>query len=249
MVWKRAWLQTTLQFMKRKIAFPALILLLVSCTAAGPEAPPPGLEVEGMDITAAMTYLAEDIDTGDGGLLAGRPCPSPCTFGIHIGETQLDQVIPVLQNNGISRCWTEPNLSWSLISCGGNRLNVQVTMQTGLVSAIRFDPSVPIALGTVIEKYGEPDYVTVDQDAIRTLQLVLYWNSIRMLVAVPGISGETYDVRNTTEVEEVSFSDQNLYRISDKENNPYYQFWKGYGTYQPTEPFPLNPTPAATATP
>ena len=70
-----------------------------------------------------------------------------------------------------------------------------------------------------------------------------------MLVAVPEIFGETYDVKNTMEVEGISFSDENLYRISDKETNPYYQPWNGYGTYQPTEPFPLNPTPIATATP
>ena len=236
--------------MKRKIALSILfVILLVSCTAPKTAIPTQGIDLENMEVIPAMTYLAEDIDIGDGGLLSGQPCSSPCAFGIRIGETQLDQVIPVLENNGISRCWTEPNLSWSLISCGGNRLNVQVDMHTSLVNAIGFDPSVPIALGDVIEKYGEPNFVTVDQDATRKLQLRLYWNSIRMLVVVPEILGETYDVRNTTEVEEISFSDQNLYRISDKETNPYYQPWSGYGKYQPTEPFPLNPTPVATAMP
>lgn len=235
--------------MKRKIAVSILALILVSCTAPRTEVPTQGLDLEDLDITAAMTYLAEDIDIGDGGLFSGQPCPSPCAFGVRVGETKLDQVIPVLENNGISRCWTEPNLSWSLISCGGNRLNVQVTMETSLVSAIWFDPSVPISLGDIIEKYGEPNYVTVDQEATRQLHLRLYWNSIRMLAVVPEIFGETSDVRNTTEVEEISFSDQNLYRISDKEANPYYQPWNGYGMYQPTEPFPLNPTPIATATP
>lgn len=235
--------------MKRKIAFSILVLILVSCTAARTEVPTQDIDLEDPDITATMTYLAEDIDIGDGGLLSGLPCPSPCAFGVRVGETKLDQVIPVLENNGISRCWTEPNLSWSLVSCGENRLNVQVTMETSLVSAIWFDPSVPISLGEIIEKYGEPNYVTVDQDATPNLQLRLYWNSIRMLVVVPEIFGETYDVRNTTEVEGVDFSDENLYRISDKETNPYYQPWNGYSMYQPTEPFPLNPTPIATATP
>jgi hypothetical protein len=235
--------------MKIRIAYSILVLILVSCTASRTEAPTQGLDLEDMDPETAIAYLAEDINIGDGGLLSSQPCSSPCAFGIRIGETQLDQVIPVLENNGVSRCWTEPNLSWSLISCGGNRFHVQVDMHTSLVNAIGFDPSVPIALGDVIEKYGEPNYVTVDQDATRNLQLRLYWNSIRMLVAVPEILGETYDVKNTTEVEGISFSDENLYRISDKETNPYYQPWNGYGTYQPTEPFPLNPTPIATATP
>ncbi|HEX6033077.1 MAG TPA: hypothetical protein VFY83_01540 [Anaerolineales bacterium] len=236
--------------MKRKTAFSVLfIIVLASCTSIENRVPTQAIDLEDLEITAAMTYLAEDIDIGDGGLLSGLPCSSPCTFGIRIGETQLDQVIPVLEKNGVSRCWTEPNLSWSLISCGGNRLNVQVTMETSLVSAIWFDPSVLIALGDMIEKYGEPDYVTVDQEATRQLQLRLYWNSIRMSVLLPEMSGETYDVEKITEIEAIQFSDENLYRTSEKQTEPYYQPWNGYGMYQPTEPFPLNPTPIATATP
>jgi hypothetical protein len=236
--------------MKRKTAFSVLfIIVLASCTAIENRVPTQAIDLEDLEITAAMTYLAEDIDIGDGGLLSGLPCSSPCTFGIRIGETQLDQVIPVLEKNGVSRCWTEPNLSWSLISCGGNRLNVQVTMETSLVSAIWFDPSVLIALGDMIEKYGEPDYVTVDQEATRQLQLRLYWNSIRMSVLLPEMSGETYDVEKITKIEAIQFSDENLYRTSEKQTEPYYQPWNGYGMYQPTEPFPLNPTPITTATP
>src|SRR5678816_35815 len=101
--------------MKRKIAVSILfVLLLVSCTAAKTIIPTQDIDLEDLEIIPAMTYLAEDIDIGDGGLLSGLPCPSPCAFGIHIGETQLDQVIPVLENNSITRCWTEPSISWSL---------------------------------------------------------------------------------------------------------------------------------------
>ncbi len=235
--------------MKRKIAVSILfVILLVSCTAAKTVFPTQDIDPESLEIIPAMTYLAEDIDIGDGGLLSGLPCPSPCAFGIHVGETQLDQVIPMLENNGISRCWTEPNISWSLISCGGNRLNVQVDMQTNLVNAVWFDPSVPISLGEIIEKYGEPNYVTVDQEAPSTIHPRFYWNSIRMLVTLSEISGEAYDVEKTTEVEGIDFSDENLYRTSEKESDPYYKPWNGYGMYQPTEPFPSITTPIATAT-
>jgi uncharacterized protein YcfL len=236
--------------MKRKIAVSILfVLLLVSCTAAKTIIPTQDIDLEDLEIIPAMTYLAEDIDIGDGGLLSGLPCPSPCAFGIHIGETQLDQVIPVLENNSISRCWTEPSISWSLVSCGGNRLNVQVDMQTNLVNAVWFDPSVPISLGEIIEKYGEPNYLTVDQEgAPGTIHPRVYWNSIRMLGTLPEISREAYDVEKTTEVEGIDFSDENLYRTSEKESDPYYKPWNGYGMYQPTESFPSITTPIATAT-
>jgi len=239
--------------MKRKIAISVLmVILLVSCTATKTVIPTQEIDLENMDPATAFAYLAEDIDIGDGGLLSGQPCASPCAFGIRIGETQLDQVIPVLENNGISRCWTERNLSWSLISCGGNRLNVQVDRDTRLVCAIWFDPSVPIFLGDIIEKYGEPNYVTIDQDGGpgRTHPR-FYWNSIRMLVTLPELSGDTYEVERTTEIEGINFSNENIYRISDKESNPhYYKPWNGYGMYQPIlETMPAIPMPTVTPNP
>jgi uncharacterized protein YcfL len=237
--------------MKRKIAISVLfVVLLVSCSAAKTVIPTQEIDLENMDPATAMAYLAEDINIGDGGLLSGQPCASPCTFGIRVGETQLEQVIPVLGENGVSHCWTEPSISWSLISCGGNRLNVQVDMQTNLVNAIWFDPSVPISLGEIIEKYGEPNYVTLDQEAPDTIHPRFYWNSIRMLVMLPQISGNTYAVEKDTEVEAIDFSDENLYRISDKETEPYYKPWNGYGIYQaPVETIPLTSMPTIAMTP
>lgn len=237
--------------MKRKIAVSILFVsLLVSCTAAKTVIPTQDIDLENLEIIPAMTYLAEDIDIGDGGLLSGQPCLSPCAFGVRIGETQLDQVIPVLENNGISRCWTEPNISWSLVSCGGNRLRIQVDMHTSLVNSISYDPSVPISLGVIIEKYGGPNYVTVDPEAAGTIHPRLYWNSLRMVVPLPVISGEVYDVRTTTIVEAISFSDENLYRTSEKESDPYYKPWNGYGRYQrPVEATPSLPMATITMTP
>lgn len=190
----------------------------------------------------------EDIDIGDGGLLAGRPCSSPCVFGVRAGETKLDQVIPLLENNGISECSTEPNVSWFLFYCSENRLFVQVDTHTNLVNAIWFHPTVSISLGDVIEKYGEPSYVTVNyESALRTIQPHFFWNSIRMVIVLPEISGETYAIEKTTAVEGISFSDETLYRASEKEADPFYRPWNGYGLYQAKTSPPT--TPRATSTP
>ena len=234
--------------MKRKIAFSVwFAIVLVSCTAAETRVPTRTVDLENMDPTTAMAYLGEDIDIGDGGLLSGLPCSSPCTFGIRIGETQLEQVIPILAKNGVSRCWTEPSVSWSLVSCGGNRLNVQVATNTNLVNGIWFYPSVPISLGDIIEKYGEPNYITVDRDGgPGAVHPRIYWNSIRMVITLPEIADEAYDIEKTTEVEGISFSDETLYRTSEKASEPYHKPWKGYDIYQP-KPFPTKgPRPTAT---
>jgi hypothetical protein len=198
-------------------------------------------------------YIARyGINIGDGGVLSGVPCSAPCVFGIRAGETQFDQVMPTLEKNGIasSKCLTEPNVSWFLFTCGAGRLNVQVDRQTNIVDAVWLLPNDSISLGEIIEKYGEPNYVTLDRETPGATHPRFYWNSIRMSVLWPKIPGETYNVEKTTKVEGISFSDENLYRISDKETEPYYKPWNGYGIYQaPVETIPLIPMPTIAMTP
>ena len=202
---------------------------------------------------ARIYYVARyGVNIGDGGVLSGIPCSAPCVFGIRAGETPFDQVMPTLEKNGIasSKCFQEPSVSWYLFTCGAGRLNVQVETQTNIVSAVWLLPNDPISFGEMIEKYGEPNYVTLDQEALGTIHPRFYWNSIRMSVLLPEIPGNRYDVEKTTTVEGVQFSDENLYRISDKETSSYYKPWKGYGTYQaPVEFIPLTPVPTVAMTP
>ena len=201
---------------------------------------------------ARIYYVARyGVNIGDGGVLSGVPCSAPCVFGIRTGETPFDQVLPTLEKNGIasSKCFQEPSVSWYLFTCGAGRLNVQVETQTNIVVAVWLLPNDPISLGEMIEKYGEPNYVTLDQETLDTIHPRFYWNSMRMVVASPEIPGNTYDVEKTTAVEIISFSDENLYRISEKATNPYSKPWKGYGVYQaPVEFIPLTPIPTVAPT-
>ena len=201
---------------------------------------------------ARIYYVARyGVNIGDGGVLSGVPCSAPCVFGIRTGETPFDQVMPTLEKNGIARskCLEEPSVSWYLFTCGAGRLNVQVDTQTNVVVAVWLLPNDPISFGEMIEKYGEPNYVTLDRETPGTIHPRFYWNSIRMSVLLPEVSGETYDVEKRTAVEGIQFSDENLYRISDKETSSYYKPWKGYGTYRaPVEFIPLTPIPTVAPT-
>jgi hypothetical protein len=202
---------------------------------------------------ARIYYVARyGVNIGDGGILSGVPCSAPCVFGIRTGATPFDQVLPTLEKNGIasSKCFQEPSVSWYLFTCGAGRLNVQVDTQTNIVNAVELLPNDSVSLGAIIEKYGEPNYVTLDQETLDTIHPRFYWNSIRMLVMLPKLSGETYNVKRTTEVEAISFSDENLYRLSDKETEPYYKPWNGYGIYQaPVVTIPLTPIPTVAPAP
>ena len=198
-------------------------------------------------------YVARyGVNIGDGGILSGVPCSAPCVFGIRVGETPFDQVLPTLEKNGVasSKCLEEPSVSWYLFTCGAGRLNVQVDTQSNIVSAVWLLPNDPISFGEMIKKYGEPNYVTLDQEGLDTIHPRFYWNSMRMVVVVPEIPGNTCDVEKTTAVEGISFLDENVYRISDKVPNSYYKPWKGYGIYEaPVVTIPLTPIPTVAMTP
>ena len=180
--------------------------------------------------------ITQRINIGDGGLLSGSPCSSPCVFGIRVGETQFDQVMPLLEKNGISKCLTEQSVSWVAINCGMSRFNVQADAHTNLVNAVWFYPNVSISLGEIIEKYGDPDFVSLDREGLPeapTVKMNLYWDSIRMLVAMPEIDGKIYVVKKATKVEGVDFSDEILYQDSSEvEFGAFYKLWTGYGAYQ-----------------
>ena len=183
--------------------------------------------------------ITQPIDFGDAGLISGAPCASPCVFGIQAGETRLDQVLPLLKTNGFdsSNCFTEPSVSWILVSCGANRFKVQINAQTKIVNSIEFHPNTSISVGEIIKKYGEPDFVGVSHDKlleVPTIQMYLYWDSIRMLVVLPKINAEIYDIEKATKIEEVNFLDEELYLDSSEiEFGPFYKLWKGVGAYQP----------------
>jgi hypothetical protein len=178
------------------------------------------------------------INIGDGGVISGVPCSSPCVFGIRAGETQFDQVLPTLEKNGItiSNCLTEPNISWFLFNCGVGRLNVQVDTHTNIVNGVWLLPNDSISLGEIIEKYGDPNFLLLSPEIGPegpATQMFIYWDSIRMGVVLPKVDGKIYIVKNTTVVEGIGFSDETTYQGSHAiEVGTPYPPWNGYGAYQ-----------------
>jgi len=141
--------------MIRKIAVSTLLLtILISCAAPETKI---STQVPVME-SPQPTPLPVRADIGDGGLLSSLPCAASCVYGIQIGETLLDQVIPLLKQNRLSECQREESASWIGITCGYSVI-VQVDRATSVVNATGLYPSAPISLMEIIEKYGEPDYV------------------------------------------------------------------------------------------
>ena len=219
--------------MIRKISASILLLIfLVSCAAPETETP---MQVTVLESPPPPTPPVM-ANIGDGGLVSGLPCAAPCVYGIRIGETQLDQVIPVLQQNGLSECQTEESASWIGVTCGYSVV-VQVDRETSIVNATGFYPSIPIALGEIISKYGEPDFISLraeDSPDGPTSRMILSWDELNMNVEMPQIQGHLYALEETSHPEFVLFLDNAHYTDASKiEFGEFYQQWNGYGVYQP----------------
>lgn len=209
-----------------------LLILLVACAAPNTEISPQVTLLE----SPQPTPFPERADIGDGGLLSGLPCAAPCVYGIEIGETPLDQVIPVLEQNGLSECQSEDSASWIGIICGYSVV-VQVDKATSIVNATGFYPSVPISLAEIIEEYGEPDFVSLQAEGsveAPTSRMSLFWDTHRMTVEMHQVNSHIYALAGTTTAEMVIFLDEAQYIDSNKISfGEHYKRWNGYGTYQP----------------
>ena len=214
--------------MVRKVAVSILLLaILVSCAAP---------ETEITVLESPQPTAIQRADIGDGGLLSGLPCAAPCVYGIQIGKTPLDQVILMLEQNGLPECQREDSASWIGITCGYSVV-VQVDRATSIVNGLGFYPSVPISLGEILEKYGEPDFVSLQAEGSTeapTSRMSLVWDKLKMTVEMPQIDSHIYALEGTTTVEMVIFLDEAQYIDSNEMSfGKYYKRWNGYGAYQP----------------
>ena len=214
---------------KLLISFAWLSAILVACTTPNAEALPQPV------ITPSQTAILPTkviLPIGDGGLITGQPCQSPCFFGIRIGETPLDQVVPSLGNNGISSCYMSSDTT---IFCGENTISIAIGADpaTFLVDGIQYELSVPITVEEIIREYGNPNFihVSIDVPEESKISLLLLWDSIRMRIDLPEIEEESCVIESKTRIQSIIFLDKTSY--AGLTANRYTQSWKGYGTYAP----------------
>lgn len=165
---------------------------------------------------------------GDGGLVSAQPCAAPCFFGIHVGKTHLDDVVSILNTNGISPCSKDIDS----VSCG-SAVYIGTHSSVLIVDGVGFAPSVPVSVGDVIEKYGNPDNIQIfpgDVPDVVKATALLFWDSLNMRVHLPEIDGSNYVIDNSTKIQWITYFDKTQY--TDIRNNKFSQKWKGYTSYQ-----------------
>ncbi|MFT3890200.1 MAG: hypothetical protein QM730_01085 [Anaerolineales bacterium] len=240
----------------KKLYFLLLLALILTACQPQPEAAnipvpietftpalPNRIETETPKLTSTAIHT-KTLNVGDGGLLSGQPCESPCFYGIRIGETAIDQVVSTLKENGISPCYEivsgtgiPDDNNRSFFGCGIDGWNVIVNHndRETIVDGIIYDLSIQISVGDVIDKYGEPDFVEVTQGYItrNDVAAFLYWDVINMAASLPILpetEGEIYNLENSTIIKGIGFySDEDYLDYSRESSIP----WHGYGVYKP----------------
>jgi hypothetical protein len=223
---------------QKSLSIILLLGMLAGCTGRSAQTPIP--TVPAAIPTSRLPILnTEPLPIGDGGLISDQPCASPCFFEIRIGETQLAEVAPILEKSGISPCY---EFNESAVTCGKGVFTIFVGADpaTFTVDGIMYYPSIPVSIGDVIKKYGEPARAWVQSEGTPEdpyMSMFLLWDSIKMSINFPddydasNIGKQAYTIESELEIWSVSFmSDSGFYNLF---SNIHAKLWNGYGDYVP----------------
>lgn len=169
---------------------------------------------------------------GDGGLISDQPCASPCFYGVRIGETKFDQVVPVLESNGIFPCFHDDPTT---ILCG-YKILVGMSSSTNLVDSVGYYPDTVISIKELLFKYGVPNTLLVVPTGIpeaTKIVVLLLFDTLKMRIILPEIDGREYSVTSSTKIELVNYFDDTIY--AGINGGLFSQSWKGYTTYTPDQ--------------
>lgn len=214
--------------MNKRLCIAVLLLqVAVSCTS--------GEEIIKTDIPAQVTYtpiqnVTETLSIGDGGLISGKPCNAPCFYGVILGETSRDSIIPILEEHGFHKCGQDLEGN---VRCA-ERILISFSQTTSIVNGIGYYLEKKVSVEEIIDKFGSPDTIVVVPGGIpespATTVLLLY-DELKMRLRLPEIESVDYHISETTEIELVNYFDDTAY--AEQQENIFSQGWQGYGVYEP----------------
>lgn len=166
---------------------------------------------------------------GDAGLVSGVPCKAPCFFGVVAGQTPVNQVVGILNENGVQPCVVEDGLR---VLC--DNVSIEADKESQLVIGIGYTLDEAVSIKEIFTTYGEPDYIEVMQTSVPEAPMVsiaLLYDDLRVVIYPPEIDGVDYLVGESTVPESIIYLDDMPY--DDMKHSYYLQTWAGYGVYTP----------------
>jgi hypothetical protein len=179
-------------------------------------------------------------DIKDGGFLSGEPCKAPCFLGIIPNKTKESQAIQILKNYRLyKKCHifdyeSESGLRGAVCS----NASIAYFRGTDLVGGIGFRPTQQLTVEMVIEKYGEPDAVSVasiwfNWEKQPTTSMALVYDDLDATIRLGEQEGNIFQVTPVTIIESIGYSDHTFPSIEEYESGiNYLSSWHGYGEYQ-----------------
>lgn len=174
----------------------------------------------------------------ENGLLEDTPCGPPCLFDVKPEISNKVDVKDALSKYGfLDQCEekSHPELKEVVyIECKDPRMNFVIDTSEDKVKGIAFWPNSTIKLRTIIEKYGNPDFITCY--SMETTpehpwkRIHIYYEKINMAVALVDFESRTAIVKSTTSIQFVVYSPS---FIEQESRGKYIQTWNGYGEYKP----------------
>lgn len=174
----------------------------------------------------------------DGGFLSGVPCSAPCFFGSSPSVTKKDdllknletyQILPFCNKDDMKKDWARS------LAC---KPNMFFWFDGDDITEISFETHNEISLGKVIERYGNPERVSLSRGGTNELMIVkgvvFKSNQFVLHFTDPGNWKDEPNALNTNFSPEmiilwIDYVDKNTLEkfINDKCSIP----WKGYGSY------------------
>lgn len=183
----------------------------------------------------------------DKSIITSLPCAPPCWQGITPGVTSSDTVMailsnsPIIEKGSIKQAGTtiSGGLTWRWRS-PGRRMQPGVNWQNGIVDTIRMGLTFDLSAQEVIEKFGNPEAVSVEEGG----QPEHWYWIISFHYPSQGLEFKAYtsefdkDIEKTTEVGAVLLftpmtMQERIKEIEEELSSPfptdYFSDWKGYG--------------------
>lgn len=183
-----------------------------------------------------LNQLRDSSFLPDTSLITGDPCGAPCWNGIAVGETTWDDAIAILEETESitnlqyreAQEGTAKQAIWSAV--GGEPCCYIITMDGETVGFLWLQLAPQMTLSEVIERYGEPAYVTGQIHTPDQAYLVLFFPDHFLAVSAFVAGAESGVLSEDSEIISLEYFDETE-QESILSGTPLHT-WEGYLSYR-----------------
>lgn len=169
-------------------------------------------------------------------LLSMEPCGPPCFFDIIPQKSTKQDVFDSLDKFGLNnRCKsTEPTRleNISVVECIHSIIKIGIDETEDVVNSIEFSPNSRITIESVINTYGEPDFLkcySVNTTSEKpSSNVMIFFKKESMGIIIENFDGYFANIRPDTLINTVIYSAS---FVDNQEKKGFTQQWKGYSEY------------------